>query len=118
LSGDIESPVENHLARIEALNPVDIVVVPHHGSRTSSSAAFVNALRPAVAIVSAGFGNRWGFPKEDVVARWREAGATVMNTAISGAIHYRVCAGSGVDLLGEQRVAKQRYWHDQGRVVD
>jgi competence protein ComEC len=113
LSGDIESPVENHLARIEALNPVDIVVVPHHGSRTSSSAALVNALRPAVAIVSAGFGNRWGFPKEDVVARWREAGATVMNTAISGAIHYRVCAGSGVHLLGEQRVVRQRYWHDQ-----
>ena len=113
LTGDIESPVENHLARIEALHPVDIVIVPHHGSRTSSSAAFVSRLRPAVAIVSAGFENRWGFPKDDVVERWRKAGATVLNTATSGAIHYRVCAETGLRLLGEQRVVKRRYWHDR-----
>lgn len=112
LTGDIESPVENHLARSGALNPADIVVVPHHGSRTSSSAAFVAASKPAVAIVSAGFGNRWGFPKEDVVARWRGVGSLVLNTATSGAIHYRVCAESGPRLLGEQRVADRRYWHD------
>src|SRR5690606_15201082 len=61
LTGDIESPIENHLVRSASLSPVDIVTVPHHGSRTSSGDAFVNALRPSVAIVSAGYGNRWGF---------------------------------------------------------
>jgi competence protein ComEC len=112
LAGDIEAPVENHLTRIGALSPVDIVLVPHHGSRTSSSPAFVSALRPSVAIVSAGFDNRWGFPKEDVVERWQQAGARVMNTATSGAIHYRVCANTGVHLHSEQRVRMRRYWHE------
>jgi competence protein ComEC len=112
LPGDIESPVENHLARIGALTPSAIVVVPHHGSRTSSAAGFVDALRPGVAIVSAGYGNRWGFPKEEVVERWEQAGAVVMNTATSGAIHYRVCADSGPRLKGEQRKRMKRYWHD------
>ena len=112
LTGDIESPIENHLVRSAALSPVDIVVVPHHGSRTSSGRAFVEALRPSVAIVSAGHDNRWGFPKDDVVARWQEAGARVMNTAASGAIHYRVCAEGGVQLKSEQRSRGRRYWHD------
>jgi competence protein ComEC len=112
LTGDIESPVENHLLRTGALMPVDIVVVPHHGSRTSSAREFVSALRPSVAIVSAGYENRWGFPKEEVVERWRQAGARVMNTATSGAIHYRVCADSGLQLESEQRKHRRRYWHD------
>ena len=112
LTGDIESPIENHLLRSASLSPVDIVVVPHHGSRTSSGSAFVEALRPSVAIVSAGFGNRWGFPKPDVVARWQNAGARVMNTAVSGALHYRVCAIGGVRLQSEQRSRGRRYWLD------
>jgi competence protein ComEC len=113
LTGDIELPVENHLARTGVLTPADIVIVPHHGSRTSSGIAFVRALRPSVAIVSAGYGNRWGFPKDEVVGRWQEAGARVLNTATSGAIHYRICADSGVRLLSELRNRKQRYWHDR-----
>jgi competence protein ComEC len=113
LTGDIESAVENHLVRTGALERVDVVVVPHHGSRTSSGRAFVKALEPAVAIVSAGHGNRWGFPKEEVVTRWREAGAQVMNTATSGAIHYRACADGELRLLGEHRKRMQRYWHDR-----
>ena len=112
LTGDIESPIESHLVRSASLSPVDIVTVPHHGSRTSSGDAFVNALRPSVAIVSAGYGNRWGFPKEDVVMRWQEAGARVLNTAVSGAIHYRVCAEGGVQLQSEQRSRSRRYWHE------
>lgn len=112
LTGDIESPVENHLARVGAVTPVDIVLVPHHGSGTSSAPRFVGALRPAVAIVSAGYRNRWGFPKDEVVDRWQEAGTEVMNTATSGAIHYRVCADSGARLQSEQRNRMQRYWHD------
>ena len=112
LTGDIESPVENHLVRAAALSPADIVLVPHHGSRTSSRGAFVDALGPVVAIVSAGHENRWGFPKPDVVGRWQDAGARVMNTAVSGAIHYRVCADTGVRLVAEQRKLAKRYWHD------
>lgn len=113
LAGDIESPVERHLARTSALTPVDIVVVPHHGSATSSAPAFVQALQPAVAIVSAGYRNRWGFPKEDVVQRWEAVGAQVVNTALSGAVQYRVCADRQPELAWAHRIRHRKYWHGE-----
>jgi competence protein ComEC len=112
LTGDIESAVEAHLVRTRVLTPTDLVVVPHHGSRTSSSATFVQTLRPSAAIVSAGYDNRWGLPKDDVVARWQSAGARVLNTATSGAIHYRICPDTGAVLQSENRKANLEYWHE------
>ena len=112
LTGDIEKAAESDLIRGSSLPTVDVVVVPHHGSRTSSSAAFVAALKPAIAIVSAGFGNRWGFPKEDVVSRWRAAGAEVLATAESGAISMRLCGHSGLVTLTRQRDSQRRIWHE------
>jgi competence protein ComEC len=92
LTGDIELPVERQLIREGKLSGAELVIVPHHGSRTSSHAAFVTQLKPRAAIISAGYGNRWGFPKTDVVARWQAVGSDVINTATSGAISYRMCA--------------------------
>ena len=111
LTGDIESPVESLLARSGVLAPADIVLIPHHGSRTSSSEEFVRSIRPKVAIVSAGFNNRWGFPKEDIVSLWRSAGAEVLNTASSGAISYRICRDDGIRRLAEHRRDDRKYWH-------
>lgn len=108
---DIEAPVESLLARNGLLAPADIVLIPHHGSRTSSSEAFVRSIRPKVAIVSAGFHNRWGFPKEDIVSLWRSAGAEVLNTASSGAISYRICRDDGIRRLAEHRRDDRKYWH-------
>ncbi|MFQ5982681.1 MAG: DNA internalization-related competence protein ComEC/Rec2 [Woeseiaceae bacterium] len=115
VTGDIESPVENLLLRRGLLRAADIVLIPHHGSRTSSSAAFIKTVRPRVAIVSAGFDNRWGFPKEDIVRRWRHSGAEVLNTASSGAISYRLCRGEGFVRRAEHRLDERRYWHDLAR---
>ncbi len=112
LTGDIETAAENALLATSSLSPVNLVVVPHHGSRTSSGAHFADRLSPEVAIVSAGFGNRWGFPDEEVVRRWQAAGAKVLNTATSGAISYRLCASTGLHAIGEHRVDVRRYWHD------
>ena len=112
LTGDIERAVERDLLRQNALEESEVVLVPHHGSRTSSSAAFVNRLQPRVAIVSAGFGNRWGFPKDDVVRRWERVGAAVANTATSGAIANRYCAETPAGAVVEQRRSRRRYWHD------
>jgi len=112
LTGDIESPVENLLAGSGVLLPADIVLIPHHGSRTSSSEVLIRRVRPKVAIVSAGFDNRWGFPKADIVSSWRSAGAEVLNTASSGAISYRICRGDGVRRLAEHRHNDRKYWHD------
>jgi competence protein ComEC len=112
LTGDIELPLENFLLRNAKLTAADIVVVPHHGSRTSSGPGFVDRLRPALAIVSAGHDNRWGLPKADVVARWQTAGARVLNTATSGAITLRLCSGPEPIVVDEHRVRHRRYWKE------
>ena len=85
LPGDIGQDVERALA--SRLDParLQVVKVPHHGSAGSSSAVFVEAARPDVAIVSAGRANRFGHPAADVVRRYLDAGATVFNTAVDGA---------------------------------
>jgi competence protein ComEC len=112
LTGDIEKSVEYALVRDGAVPHADVVVVPHHGSATSSTLPFVRALSPSFAIVSAGFQNRWGFPKPDVVVRWESAGAKVLGTATSGAIRVRMCRQSGVVDLTEHRVTQRRIFHE------
>jgi len=112
LSGDIERDAERRLVREQGLPRALAVIVPHHGSRTSSTAAFVQSLRPSVAIVSAAFGNHWGFPKEDVVARWQAVGAEVLSTATSGAIGLQLCATSGLESIAQYRIDNRRIWHE------
>ncbi len=112
LSGDIEASAERDLVEKQALPVVDAVIVPHHGSRTSSTLPFVQALQPSLAIVSSGFGNHWGLPKPDIVQRWRTAGADVMNTATSGAIQLRLCAASGLESIRQYRHHNRRIWHE------
>jgi len=58
----------------------DVVKVPHHGSRTSSTAPFAAAVRPALAVASLAEGNRYGFPHEEALLRWRAVGAEVLRT--------------------------------------
>lgn len=91
LPGDIEAGVEGAVAA--NLDPAAwrVVKAPHHGSRTSSSSAFVAALRPSVAIVSAGRDHRFGHPHPEVVARYEAAGAVVLATGDEGAV--TVCTG-------------------------
>ena len=112
LTGDIERPVEEELVRTDRVSRVDAVVVPHHGSRTSSSLPFVRALSPSLAVVSAGYGNRWGFPKAEVVERWQGVGAEVLATSRSGAITIRLCDKGGVVSVAQQRTAQRRIWHE------
>ncbi len=112
ITGDIERPAEQQLVRDDLLSHVDAVVVPHHGSRTSSTAPFVRALTPDFALVSAGFDNRWGFPKGDVVARWAGVGAHVLETSTSGAIGIRLCEQSGIEEVIQYRRKQRRIWHE------
>jgi len=112
LTGDIERAAEAELLRSGRLQDVDVVIVPHHGSRTSSSPSFVRALHPDLAIISAGFGNRWGLPHVEVAGRWRASGAEVLTTAASGAISLRLCEQGGIEALTRQRVRQRRIWHE------
>lgn len=94
LTGDIEAAAEQWLVRHADLS-ADVVLVPHHGSMTSSTHAFITATGATAAVVSAGYLNRWDHPRGEVVARWRSAGAQVFRTDRHGAI--RRTTGGVVD---------------------
>jgi competence protein ComEC len=107
ITGDIEARGESAAVRAGGLAS-DVVVVPHHGSATSSSQAFVDAVAPKLALVSAGYANRWGFPKPDVRARWERAGARLAVTGDEGALTVTI-DDEGVELTAERR-RRIRYW--------
>jgi competence protein ComEC len=88
----------------------DVVLVPHHGSKTSSSSELVAAVSARVGIVSAGFGNRWNLPRAEVVERWRAAGATVLNTAGQGAVRIRFAPGDAPLAIEAVRRDEPRWW--------
>ena len=78
--GDIEAEAESRmLAGIQA--PIDAMLMPHHGSRSSSQGSFLQALQPSLAVAQSGFANRYGFPHAEVVARYRLIGASVLETS-------------------------------------
>jgi len=108
LTGDIEKQAENSLVA-RGLPQTDVVVVAHHGSRSSSTVDLVARVRARVAIFSAGYRNRWDFPKADVVERWRSAGARTVSTIDSGAISVRVDTATGVQIE-QYRQEHRHYW--------
>jgi len=112
LTGDIELAAEAEVLQRYPFENASVVVIPHHGSLTSSSPAFVTRLKPAYAIASAAYGNRWGFPKDRVRARWEDSGARVLDTASSGAIGLRLCAEEGIIFLREERQRRLRFWYE------
>mgnify|MGYP001824821108 CR=1 FL=1 len=114
LPGDIESHAETTmLARGDAL-AADLVVVPHHGSRTSSGAEWVNAVAARYAVYTTGYRNRWGFPHPGVSGRWSHAGSCALNTAYTGQLVFAADAGGSLRLrsvykAGLLRPAAVRY---------
>lgn len=108
LTGDIEREGERALLE-RGLESVDLVIAPHHGSRTSSTAEFVATAASQVVVFSVGYRNRWGLPKSDVVERWRGSGAQTLMTDRSGAIEISFLP-SGAMEIREYRRASRRYW--------
>ncbi|MBE8167360.1 MAG: MBL fold metallo-hydrolase, partial [Shewanella sp.] len=86
LPGDIEQYAEYSLVSENVELRSDILVAPHHGSRTSSSPAFVKAVSPELLLVPAGFNNRYGFPKEDVMQRYININSEIVVTGLQGQI--------------------------------
>jgi competence protein ComEC len=110
LAGDIEEAAERALAARGITLASDIVVAPHHGSASSSSAAFVAAVQARDVVYSVGHDNRWGFPRAIVEARWRAAGARTWSTAEAGAVTFVVDPHSGVSAPLRHRLDERRYW--------
>ncbi len=99
LTGDIEARSEAALLARGVLRPADVFVVPHHGSRTSSTPEFVVEVAPQIAVFTPGYRNRFGHPRPEIVARYAEHGAVLARTDLQGAITLDVapdmpkCAG-------------------------
>ena len=110
LTGDVETAGERALMADASSLASDVVIVPHHGSATSSSAALVAATAPDHALVSAGYLNHWGFPKPQVVQRWQGAGAAMVSTGDAGAVRVIFEPGKPVQVRG-QRASQRRYWN-------
>jgi len=92
------------------LTGVDILLAPHHGSHTSSTAEFVAQVHPKTVIYSAGFHNQHGHPHADIKARYLAAGATPLNTAFAGALEFTW--RGDIATLTRYRQASRRYWFD------
>jgi competence protein ComEC len=87
--GDIEKEVEYRLANQPLLEPVDVLLVPHHGSRTSSTLRFLHRLQPRIAVFSVGFGNPFHLPARRVRERYRALGTKTYRTDHHGAVTIR-----------------------------
>ena len=107
LTGDIELAQELALVERQAQAlPNDVLLVPHHGSKTSSSQAFLAAVAPRVAVVQAGYRSRYGHPAPEVVARYHARGVALVRSDSCGAW---VWTSDGQMHCERQRSA--RYWH-------
>ena len=86
LTGDLERDAELLLLNAGRIRRTDVLKVAHHGSKTSSTPAFVAAVRPSLAVISSGAGNRYGHPSPLVIERLRDAGAEVIRTDLHGGV--------------------------------
>ena len=122
-TGDIEAAGERALLAREPATTLAATVLkaPHHGSRTSSSSAFIAAVRPQVAVLSLGYRNPFGFPAPEVVDRYLAAGARVFRTDRSGAVSVDFSdsstihtSDSGARVQGRIAVAEAAYFFGAG----
>ncbi len=109
LTGDIEAEVE--AALIEKIShPVEWLLVPHHGSRTSSTAEFVRVLKPSTAVVTAGWGNSYGHPVAEVLQRYEDIGAKLESTALAGMLEFYWYKNGSAPSLVRARNQQPFWW--------
>jgi competence protein ComEC len=85
-----------------------LLVVPHHGSKTSSTAEFIDVVNPEIVLFPVGYRNRYGFPKDEVVARYNDQNRTLLNSAQYGAIHYK---------FNPKTISKPIFWRQQAKRI-
>ena len=113
LAGDAEARSEAEmLARDAAGLASHVLLVPHHGSKTSSTSAFVSAVAPTVAVISVGHRNRHRLPHPTVLARYRGRGVAVHRTDRDGALRVRLTEEPG-GVTVRAHAAGARYWSDR-----
>jgi len=109
--GDAERKVEKRLLALHGKQLVsDVLIVPHHGSNTSSSSSFIDAVNPAIAIFSVGYKNRYKLPNKKVLSRYMLKNIKLVETAKSGAITIQFTDESELDVV-EHRRNSTKYWN-------
>ncbi len=110
LTGDIEATAESRLVKTygEALK-AEVLVAPHHGSKTSSTAGFLRAVQPDYVLIPAGYRSQFGHPHQDVLARYRQVNAKWLSSADNGAIIVYVKNNAWV--VQGMRQMESRYWN-------
>lgn len=112
LTSDIEAPDEIVLlARVPEQLPADVLLVPHHGSRTSSTPAFLAAVGAADAVIPVGYRNQFGHPKAEILARYEARGTRLSRTDRDGAVRIDL-QRDGVHIA-RWRQEHARYWYGQ-----
>ena len=111
LTGDIERDVENQLSAMPPLLKSDVLIVPHHGSKTSSSIGFIEAVQPRLAVFTMGYRNRFGHPKAEIVGRYVARGIKTYRSDSDGAVLIDFNKPAGLQAVAWRQQAK-RYWYD------
>lgn len=100
LTGDLEGSGETELMKVLPKQEITVLKVAHHGSRNSTSAGFLNEVRPKVSVLSAGRGNRYGHPHSELLKRLDSIGTERMCTIYTGAVIVRACDDGRVTVCG------------------
>lgn len=110
LTGDIERFAERQLLNLGIDLRTEILIAPHHGSKTSGLPQFIYATHPKWVIFPTGYRNRYHFPHVKVVARYHAIQARTLNTAETGAIQFKI--GQTIESPILYRTFSQHYWFD------
>ena len=112
LTGDIEKPDELELLNLETDKlKSDVIVVPHHGSKTSSTPDFIAAVAPSVSIFTNGYLNRFGHPKPVVFERYQATQSLLYRSDYNGAIEMNFVSKRNIQIVSWRNQYK-RYWQD------
>ncbi len=112
LLADIEKQAEKWLLKHQATElAADVMLVPHHGSKTSSTQAFLQAVNPQLAIISAGYRNRFHFPHQKIVQRYQELDITLLNTETAGEIDVMFPSNNKAIKVYAKRLENKHFWY-------
>lgn len=113
LTGDIERKTEQIM--IEEINQKtlnsEVMIVPHHGSKTSSMPAFIETVSPTLALIPVGYRNRFGHPKPDIVKRYKIRQIPILDTVSSGAITIGFPNNEDSFRIESYRILKRKFWN-------
>ena len=113
ITGDIEKNDELALiGRQKEKLKSDVLIVPHHGSKTSSTQDFIDAVAPRVSVFTSGYLNRYKHPKPEVLTRYQAANSLIFRSDYQGALEMQFTKKSQIQLVG-WRNQYRRYWHDR-----